>query len=170
MPIQLNTLERTIFFSLNQAPAPIIDLWSAIAFRTVMTADRLGVFAALAKSPATANELAARLPADARALGVLLAALEPLGYLECREGRYANASMTTRWLTDVGKANWAPYLRFWDDVLAALCQEPAAAVRGGRACGEPLPVAGEPAGNLTQLSGGNGRHRRRGGRRAAGPA
>ena len=35
MPIQLNALERTLFYSLNQAPAPIIDLWSAIAFRAV---------------------------------------------------------------------------------------------------------------------------------------
>ena len=58
MPIQLNVLERTIFFSLNQAPAPIIDLWSAITFRAVMAADRLGIFAALSESSATATELA----------------------------------------------------------------------------------------------------------------
>ena len=139
MPIQLNVLERTIFFSLNQAPAPIIDLWSAIAFRTVMAADHLGVFAALAESSATATELAERLPADLRALGVLLDALVPLGYLEHREGRYANAPMTARWLTGAGNANWAPYLRFWDDVLAALWQDPAATVR-----------AGAPAENLYQ--------------------
>ena len=44
MPIQRNVLERTIFFSLNQAPAPIIDLWSAITFRAVLAADRLGNF------------------------------------------------------------------------------------------------------------------------------
>jgi ubiquinone/menaquinone biosynthesis C-methylase UbiE len=131
MPIQLNALERTIFFSLNQAPAPIVDLWSAIAFRAVMTADRLGIFAALSESPATATDLAARLPADPRALGVLLDALAPLGYLECREGRYSNTPMTARWLTAAGRANWAPYLRFWDDVLASLWQAPEAAVRAG---------------------------------------
>jgi predicted O-methyltransferase YrrM len=131
MPIRLNTLERTVFISLNQAPAPILDLWSAIAFRAVMAADGLGVFAALAESAATTTELAERLPADPRALGVLLDALVPLGYLECRAGRYTNAPMTARWLTGAGNANWAPYLRFWDDVLAALWQDPAAAVRSG---------------------------------------
>jgi hypothetical protein len=131
MPIQLNLLERTIFFSLNQAPAPILDLWSAIAFRAVMAADRLGIFAALSESAATAADLAARLPADPRALGVLLDALVPLGYLEHREGRYSTAPMTARWLTGAGSANWAPYLRFWDDVLASLWQAPEAAVRTG---------------------------------------
>ena len=139
MPIQLNVLERTIFFSLNQAPAPIIDLWSAIAFRTVMAADRLGIFAALAESSATATELAERLPADPRALGLLLDALTPLGYLTCQESRYSNAPMTARWLTGAGNANWAPYLRFWEDVLAVLWQDPEATVR-----------AGAPAENLYQ--------------------
>lgn len=132
MPIPLNFLERSLFLTLNQGPAPILDLWSALAFRAVMAAQRLGVFEALAAGPATAAELAPRLGADPRGLTVLLEALAPLGYLERRDGGYTNSAMTNRWLTAAGDANFAPYMRFWDDVMTALWQTPEASVVAGK--------------------------------------
>ncbi len=41
MPLMLNLLERSLLVTLNQGPGPILDLWSAIAFRAVMAANSL---------------------------------------------------------------------------------------------------------------------------------
>lgn len=131
MPLMLNLLERSLIVTLNQGPGPILDLWSALAFRAVMAAERLGVFEALVAGPATAAELAGRLGADPRGLEILLEALVPLGYVECRDGGYSNTEMTGKWFTSQAKANFAPYMRFWDDVMVALWPTLTNSVREG---------------------------------------
>ncbi len=131
MPIPLNFLERSLFLTLNQGPAPILDLWSALAFRMVMAGHRLGVFETLAAGPAAAAELAVKLETDPRGLGVLLDALVPLGYLERQSGGYANSAMSAKWLTSSGGNNFGPYMAFWDEVMARLWQSPEASVRAG---------------------------------------
>lgn len=47
MPINPNFLERTLFYSLNLRPGPVLDIWAAVGFRVVLAAVRLGVFEAL---------------------------------------------------------------------------------------------------------------------------
>lgn len=131
MPIPLNLIERSLFLTLNQGPAPILDIWSAIAFRVVMAGQRLGVFETLAAGPATAAELAAKLEADPRGVEVLLDALVPLGYLERQNGGYANSTMSAKWLTPAGETNFGPYMAFWDEVMTRLWQTPEASVRAG---------------------------------------
>ena len=36
MPTIPDLIERTLFFGLKQAPGPLLDIWSAIVFRTVL--------------------------------------------------------------------------------------------------------------------------------------
>jgi len=122
MPIRPNPLENLLFFTFNQGPAPLLDLWSAVAFRAVTAAIRLGVFDALADAPLTRNELAQKAGLHSRGCAVLTAALESLGYLiPIPQGeRLALSPMAQKWLTTHSQANFAPYFTFWDTVLREL--------------------------------------------------
>jgi len=53
MPLMPNFLERMLFFGLNQEPGPMLDIWSLIAFRTILAGIRLGVFENLDNEPKT---------------------------------------------------------------------------------------------------------------------
>lgn len=49
MPVQPNFLERTAFYTLNQAPGVMLDMAGALSYQTLSTALELGVFDALAE-------------------------------------------------------------------------------------------------------------------------
>jgi SAM-dependent methyltransferase len=97
MPVQPNFLERTAFFTLNAAPAPMLDLAGALAFQTLSTAVHLNLFTALAERPSTPAELAQNLQLQERGTHRLLAALAAIGYVAERNGRYHNTPMTEKW-------------------------------------------------------------------------
>lgn len=100
MPIQPNFLERTAFFTLNAAPAPMLDLAGALAFQTLSTAVRLNLFDELNKQPSTLAELTQNLNCHERGLQKLLQALASIGYVTEKEGRYQNTSLTQKWFFD----------------------------------------------------------------------
>lgn len=97
MPIQPNFLERTAFFTLNAAPAPMLDLAWGLALQVINTAVQLNLFTALQERPSTPTELAQCLHCQERGLEKLLAALAAIGYVVERNGRYHNSAMTTKW-------------------------------------------------------------------------
>ena len=131
MPIQPNLLERTAFFTLNQAPAVMLDLAGAISYQALSTAVGLGVFDALAARPMTAAELARTLEAQPRGVEALLAALAATGYVEARDGYYANSTMTHKWIVEDGAFNGRSMLRFWDAALKTLWPNAADVIRTG---------------------------------------
>ena len=102
MPVIPNFIERMALFRLNLAPAVMLDFLGALAFRTVASAWRLGVFEALSAGPLTATELARRIRADERGTVALLDALETLGYVKNRHGLYAATAMVAKWLPLLG--------------------------------------------------------------------
>lgn len=104
MPIQPNFVERTAFYSLNLGPAPLLDIWGALGFQTVATAVRLGVFEALKDGPRAPAALAEALELNPRGVQMLLGTLEALGYTRSRGEAFANAPMTTKWLTSASGA------------------------------------------------------------------
>ena len=97
MPIVPNFLERLLFLKLNHGPGPMLDLFGGIAFRAVAAGVNLGVFDALKDGPLSSGELARKIEVDQRGAAILLEALEALGYLRNKGGRYANTAMTTKW-------------------------------------------------------------------------
>ncbi len=110
-------VEQMIFSTLNLGPAPILDIWSAAAFRIVLAAIRLEVFEALADAPLPPNgaALAQRLQTDPRGTALLLNVLEALGYVRHAAGRagaYANTPMTAKWLLR-RSGNFGPGFEFW---------------------------------------------------------
>jgi len=97
MPIAPNFTERMLF-TLNLAPAPLLDFFGALAFRTAATALKLGVFEAIGDSAATADEVARRIGGNPRGTACLLKALGALGYLKKRNGGYTATAMARKWL------------------------------------------------------------------------
>lgn len=132
MPIQPNFLERTAFFTLNQAPAFMLDLAGALAYQAVSTAARLGIFDALAKQPMPAAELARLLQAQPRGVETLLRALAATGYVEDRDGYYANSPMTRKWLVENGTFDGPTMMRFWDAALTTLWPSAPDVIRTGQ--------------------------------------
>jgi hypothetical protein len=86
MPLTPSLLEQFIFLKLNVGPGPLMDVFSAVGFRSVRAASNLGVFAALAQRPQSAVALAETLGTDKRATLLLLRALDALGYVERKGG------------------------------------------------------------------------------------
>jgi hypothetical protein len=120
MPIIPNGLERLLFVTLNQAPAPVLDIFGAVAFRTVLAAVNLGVFDALQDGPLTPAELASRLMIDVRGAGVLLDSLESLGYVERKAAGFANSAIAARWLVRSAPTNIAAGFDYWGIILREL--------------------------------------------------
>jgi SAM-dependent methyltransferase len=117
MPIKTNFLERTLFYTLNQGPAPILDIFAAIGFRTICAAIRLGVVDALDKSPGTFHETAAACSIDPQGARRLLDILVKFSYARQQGDRYELSSLAKKWLTDRDGTNFSPYFLFWDAVL-----------------------------------------------------
>ena len=114
MPIQPNFLERTAFFTLNAAPAPMLDLVGMLAYQAVSTAVRLHIFKALAERPSTPPELAQRLNAEERGIHSLLRALATIGYVVERDGRFHTTPMTDKWFGQSDIMNIGTALHVWD--------------------------------------------------------
>lgn len=117
MPINPNIIERLLWFRLNRAPAPFLDLFSAGGFRAVTTALDLEVLQTLADAPRTPAELAQELDLDERGLTALLGLLEPLGYVSRSGGAFGVTPMTRAWLEPGDRSDIGPWLRFWDELV-----------------------------------------------------
>jgi hypothetical protein len=114
MPIQPNFLERTAFFTLNAAPAPMLDLVGMLGYQALSTAVRLNIFKALAERASTATELAQRLSAEERGVRSLLRALQAIGYVVERDGRFHTTPMTDKWFGQSDIMNIGTALHVWD--------------------------------------------------------
>lgn len=102
MPIQPNLLERLLFYQLNLAPAPLLDLAGALSYQALSTAAQLDLFNALHLKPMTPAELAIHIDAHERGVSTLLKTLEAVGHVQEKNGRYINSSSTEKWLVADG--------------------------------------------------------------------
>jgi SAM-dependent methyltransferase len=132
MPIVLNPLERFLFLTLNQAPAPLLDMNGSAALPVVVAAIQLNIFETLAEQPATAEALARQLNLDPRGAVCLLGTLAALGYVESRGGKFALKPMARKWLTNAGRANLSPFLRFWGALQENFYPKLADSIRTGQ--------------------------------------
>ncbi len=88
MPMIPNFIERTLFFDLDQGPAPMLDIWNAVAFRTVLAGVRLGIFETLAGEPLTSVMLAKQLNLNRRGTQILLETLQSVAPAKCGDHRH----------------------------------------------------------------------------------
>jgi len=98
-------------------PGPILQLATGYwASQALLTANRMGLFTALAGSDATAEEVAERLGTQTRSTRLLLDACAALGLLR-RDGiRYANTELATAFLVPGSPGFLGDALRYSDDL------------------------------------------------------
>ena len=131
MPLVLSPIEQLLFVQLNAGPAPLLDVFAAVGFRSVWAASKLGVFEALAPEPLTATAVATQIGADRRAVFLLLQVLDGLGYVERKGARYANTALTRKWMLASSATSMAAGLDFWGTTLATLWQDLEGTIRAG---------------------------------------
>ncbi|GIG58963.1 hydroxyindole O-methyltransferase [Longispora fulva] len=93
--------------------APILDLVNGFrAARFLMAATELGLFEALADSPATIDELAARTHLTRRAARICADAMVAVALLDRDGDIYANSAAAAAYLAGTSPADLRPFLRF----------------------------------------------------------
>jgi cyclopropane fatty-acyl-phospholipid synthase-like methyltransferase len=98
-------------------PASIIALSTAYwGSQTLLTANRLGVFDALAAGPLRAGELATELELDERTTGLMLNACVALGLCEKSAGRFGNSRASATYLVSGSTASIANAISYSDDL------------------------------------------------------
>ena len=99
------------------SPATIMQLASGfMAAKHLFAANELGLFGALADTPATLDALAARTGLTRRAARISADAMVALGLLEVQDGTYRNGEAAARFLAGPGPDDLRPFLRFWDKI------------------------------------------------------
>jgi SAM-dependent methyltransferase len=98
-------------------PAAIMRLASGfMAAKHLFAANELGLFEALADSPASVDALAARTGLTRRAARISADAMVALGLLEVQDRLYRNGPAAARFLARPGPDDLRPFLRFWDKI------------------------------------------------------
>jgi len=87
-----------------------------MAAKHLFAANELGLFEALAESPATLEALAARTGLTPRAARISADAMVALGLLERRGDAYSNGEVAATFLAGRTPADLRPFLRFWDQI------------------------------------------------------
>ena len=116
MPLKLNLFERIGLFRLNQGPGPMVDLLEMLSFKTVITALELGLFDAIDGGARDAKDISRATRCDEKGMTLLLGALESLGYVTGRKGKYRNSSMTVKWMLTRSPLSLAGLFRHFSDM------------------------------------------------------
>lgn len=114
------------------SPESIMRLASGfMAAKHLFAASELGIFEALADSPATLDALAARTGLTRRAARISADAMVALGMLERDGDRYLNAPAAAQFLSGSTPVDLRPLLRFWDQISYPTWQTLAHALASG---------------------------------------
>ena len=131
MPVKANLFERTAFFTFNAVPGAILDLAGLFAYQAVSAANELGLFDALAQREYSVQMLAEHLQLHERGLTALLEALESLGYVEARNGYYANSKMSQKWFVEDESFDAQALFHFWNAASRDWAAHTAEVIRSG---------------------------------------
>lgn len=123
MPLLPNLTERLLFLRTNQAPGALLDVFASAGFRMAHSAIQFGVFDALSEGPRPLSELAEETGLDPHSLGILLNALANFGYVEARDGSFANTAMTEKWLTRQSQSSVADFIHWWGVLVFKFWEE-----------------------------------------------
>lgn len=123
-------------------PAPIFKIATGfMAAKALFAASELGLFEALAETPASLEALAARCGLTVRAARISADSMVALGLLERGDEGYRNSPVASVFLSGRTPADLRPLLRFWDRVSYPATEQLASALAKGS------------SGDLSKLSG-----------------
>ncbi|MBW3591285.1 MAG: methyltransferase [Actinobacteria bacterium] len=132
MATQIQAPKETEVNGRSVNPEPILRLASGfMAAKHLFAASELGLFEALAVSPASIDGLAARIGLTTRAARISADAMVALGMLEREGDVYRNSDLAGAFLTAPGPTDLRPLLRFWDQVSYPAWSELAEALGKG---------------------------------------
>jgi SAM-dependent methyltransferase len=115
-------------------PEPIVRIaLGFMAAKHLFAASELGLFEALAGSPATVDALAARIGLTRRTARISADAMVALGLLERDGDQYQNGPAAASFLAGQASADLRPLLRFWDTISYPAWQSFAQALGSGPA-------------------------------------
>jgi hypothetical protein len=115
-------------------PDPIMK--TALGFmaaKHLFVANEIGVFRALAQTPATLDELVTRTGVPRRTLRIVADAMVSLGLLDRRESQYQNGATAAAFLSGSGPVDLGPALRFLNRISYRYWLKLEEAVRSGTA-------------------------------------
>ncbi|MBA3265813.1 MAG: methyltransferase domain-containing protein [Nocardioidaceae bacterium] len=113
-------------------PEPVMRIASGfMAAKHLFAASELGLFEALADSPATLEALAARTGLTPRAARISADAMVALELLVRSGDEYSNSSTAAQFLTGRTSADLRPFLKFWDKLSYPAWTALATALAGG---------------------------------------
>jgi hypothetical protein len=113
-------------------PGPIMQLAAGfMSAKHLFAANELGLFEALAESPARLEALAARCGLTPRATRISADAMVALGLLERDGATYRNSPVAAAFLSGRAAADLRPLLRFWDKVSYPAWESMAEALASG---------------------------------------
>src|SRR5207253_1272565 len=102
--------------AMNVSPAPIFQLATGYwASSVLLTANRIGLFTAIADREVTVEDLAKTLKLSPYPLDNFLNALVSLGFLEKRGAAYANSAMSRTFLVEGQPTYMGEALKYSDD-------------------------------------------------------
>jgi len=116
MPVFPGLFEK-ISLLRNDEPGFLLDMSGTQGFRALCTAHKLGIFECLDPHPLTAKEVASRLNLDPRGTGLLLEALEALGYLEDNGDKYCNSKIVKKWLLKDSPSSFSTALPLYSSLF-----------------------------------------------------
>lgn len=125
-------------------PAPIFKIATGfMAAKALFAASELGLFEALAESPAPLEALAARCGLTPRATRISADAMVALGLLERDDSAYRNGPLAATFLSGRTPADLRPLLRFWDKVSYPATEGLASALSKGPSGDQLSRLSGE---------------------------
>jgi hypothetical protein len=87
-----------------------------MAAKHLFAANEVGLFVALADSPATLDDLAQRTGIPPRTLRILADAMVSLGFLERHDDQYQNTAVSSHFLSGRTPTDLRPMLRYWNQL------------------------------------------------------
>src|SRR5919201_659406 len=87
-----------------------------MASKHLFVANEIGLFTALAESPATLEQVAERVGVPARTLRIIADAMVALGFLDREENAYRNTASADVFLSRRGPMDMGPMLRFLNGI------------------------------------------------------
>lgn len=91
-----------------------------MAAKFLFTANKIGLFEALASGPANLTEIAGRISVPLRTTGIVVAAMVGLGLIEQEGARYRNSVVVAAFLVGRPALNLRPMLEYFDAIISAI--------------------------------------------------
>jgi SAM-dependent methyltransferase len=131
MPFIPNFLER-LAIRMNIVPSAYLDIFGVSIYKAITLALKFDVFESVKTGPQTAKELASKIVGDERATRILLEMLEAFGYVRNIDGRFANTSMTAKWLLEGPKGSFSDVFKLWRELFEFWSAHEEEVLRNGR--------------------------------------